>query len=78
MSHSSKETANAINPGAEPFLEGCRMFDEYRAKIIASLPKGLSEDEFKRRLFERVYGAPLEDFLSGRINDSMVNHEACP
>ena len=33
-----------------------RMFDEYRAGIIATLPKDLPPDEFRRRLYERIYG----------------------
>jgi hypothetical protein len=32
--------------------------------VIASLPKNLSEDEFKHRLFERIYGAPMEQVLN--------------
>jgi hypothetical protein len=46
------------------------MFDEFRAKVIASLPKDLSEQEFKKQLFERIYGAPMEDFLSGAVTDA--------
>jgi hypothetical protein len=58
--------------GAERLIMGCQMFDAARAIIIASLPKDLPEDEFKHQLFERIYGAPMEDFLSGAIDDSKI------
>ncbi len=35
------------------------MFATARQVIIASLPKDLSEKEFKKQLFERTYGEPL-------------------
>jgi hypothetical protein len=35
------------------------MFAAARDVIIASLPKSLSEREFKKQLFERTYGEPL-------------------
>jgi hypothetical protein len=78
MNDVPRKVEKITEPGAEGVIEGCRMFDEYRAKIIASLPKDLSEEEFKRQLFERIYGAPMEDFLSGKINDSMIDHEDRP
>ncbi len=59
--------------GAERMLMGASMFDAARAIVIASLPTNLSEDEFKQRLFERTYGAPMEDFLSGRITDGDID-----
>ena len=65
------------SPGAQGIIDGCRMFDEYRARIIESLPKDLSEEEFKRELFERIYGAPMEDFLTGKVTDAGVIHEDC-
>ncbi len=37
------------------------MFASARQIIIASLPKDLSEKEFKKQLFERTYGEPLPD-----------------
>ena len=46
--------------GAERMIMGSLMFDAARAIVIASLPKDLSEDEIKHRLFERIYGAPME------------------
>lgn len=40
------------------------MFAAARDAIIASLPKNLSEREFKRQLYYRTYGEPLpEDFF---------------
>jgi hypothetical protein len=42
----------------ERFLMGIRMFDAARDMVLASLPKDLSADELKRRLFERIYGEP--------------------
>ena len=52
---------------------GVRMFEEFREEIIASMPKNLTPDEFKRQLFERIYGAPIEDFLSGRVTDANLD-----
>jgi hypothetical protein len=40
------------------------MFDEFRARIIASLPVDLPEEDFKKELFLRIFGAPIEDFLN--------------
>lgn len=56
--------------GAERVILGCKMFDEFRAEIVASLPKDLSEEEFKKELFRRIYGASMEDFLSGAVTDA--------
>ena len=50
--------------GAERLIMGASMFDAARAIVIASFPKDLSEAELKRRLFERIYGEPLENFLT--------------
>lgn len=49
--------------GEERLIMGCQMFDAARAIIIASLPKDLPDDEFKRLLFERIYGKRLEEVL---------------
>ena len=46
--------------GDERFVMGALMFDAARSLVIASLPENLPPDEFKRRLFERIYGFPLE------------------
>ena len=43
----------------ERFLMGVRMFDAARAMALASLPAGLSAEELKRQLFQRLYGQPL-------------------
>ena len=64
-----------LDPGVAGILEGARMFEEYRAKIAASLPSGLSNEERKRLVFERVYGAPMEDFLSGKVTDADIIHD---
>ena len=50
--------------GSERFMRGVRMFEEFRKEIIESMPKDLPPDEFKQQLFERIYGAPMEDFLN--------------
>lgn len=46
-------------PNATRFIIGAEMFESARQMIIASLPKDLSVDEFKRLLYERFYGEPL-------------------
>ena len=46
--------------GEERFVMGALMFDAAREFVIASLPPGLPPAEFKRRLFERIYGFPLD------------------
>ena len=43
----------------ERFLMGVRMFDAARDMALASLPTGLSPQELKRQLFQRLYGQPL-------------------
>ena len=50
--------------GEERFMMGVRSFEAAREIILASLPENLSADEMKRRLFERMYGAPMEDFVA--------------
>jgi len=45
--------------GEERFLMGVRMFDAARTMALASLPAGLSTEELKRQLFQRLYGQPL-------------------
>lgn len=46
--------------GEERFVMGALMFDAAREMVIASLPKNIPPQELKRRLFERMYGFPLE------------------
>jgi hypothetical protein len=55
--------------GEQRIVIGCALFDLMRAQILASLPQNLTEQEKKRQLFERIYGAPIEDFLSGAVTD---------
>ncbi len=50
--------------GAERLMMGSSMFDAARRVVLASLPKNLPDAELKRRLFERIYGEPLEHFLT--------------
>lgn len=45
--------------GEERFIMGALMFDAAREFVIASLPPNLHAPEFKRQLFERVYGIPF-------------------
>jgi len=52
--------------GAERLIMGSAMFDLARKIVLASLPKDLPEEELKRRLFERIYGQPLETFLEDK------------
>jgi hypothetical protein len=49
--------------GAERMIMGSRMFDAARVLTLASLPKDLPPRELRRRLFERIYGENLEDFV---------------
>lgn len=51
--------------GEERFVMGALMFDAAREFVIASMPKNLPVAEFKHRLFERMYGVPLEVVISG-------------
>jgi hypothetical protein len=55
--------------GEERLLMGARMFDAAREIVISSLPKDLPPDEFKRRLFERIYGSTIESVLNGSSTD---------
>ena len=62
MNDTSPEIAELVRQklmarsGSERFVMGTRMFDAARAVVLASLPAGLSPDELKRQLFQRVYG----------------------
>ncbi len=42
----------------ERFVMGIRMFDAAREMVLASAPPGLTDDAFKRWLYERTYGEP--------------------
>ena len=62
MNDTSPEIAELVRQklmarsGSERFVMGTRMFDAARSVILASLPAGLSPDELKRQLYQRVYG----------------------
>jgi len=45
--------------GVERFLIGVQMFETARTMVLASFPRGLSDDERRRRLCERFYGTDL-------------------
>jgi len=49
--------------GEERFMMGVRSFDAAREIVLASLPKDLPHDELSRRLFERIYGASIEEIV---------------
>ena len=42
--------------GSERLVMGSQMFEVARTMILASLPRGLSDMEIRRRLCERLYG----------------------
>jgi len=48
-----------VHSGSERFLMGTRMFDAACAMVLASLPAGLSLDELRRQLFQRLLPAPF-------------------
>ena len=62
MNDTSPEIAELVRQklmtrsGSERFVMGARMFEAARAVVLASLPAGLSPDELKRQLFQRLYG----------------------
>ena len=58
--------------GAERMIMGASLFDAARAMVLVSLPRDLPEEELKHRLFERIYGAPMEDFLQERLLSSLT------
>ena len=65
MTDTSPEIAEMVRArlmalsGAERFRMGVNMFEAARRMVLASLPSGLPENEYKRLLFERLYGEPL-------------------
>jgi hypothetical protein len=62
MNDTSPEIAKLVRQklmarsGSERFVMGARMFDAARTMVLASLPAGISQDELKRQLFQRIYG----------------------
>jgi hypothetical protein len=45
--------------GATRFVMGVQMFESARAIVVASFPRDLDAQEFKRRLYNRIYGEML-------------------
>lgn len=70
MNDTSPEIARKIfemymsRTGEERFMMGVRSFEAARVIVLASLPMDLPEDELKHRLFERIYGRPMVDFVA--------------
>lgn len=58
--------------GEERLLMGAAMFDAAREMVIASLPENLPPEEFKRRLFVRIYGFSLGQAADVNANDELV------
>ena len=54
----------AMSP-VERLVIGARMFESARAMVVASLPRGLSPEETRRRICERFYGDLAEDVFGG-------------
>jgi hypothetical protein len=50
--------------GGERMIMSASMFDAARAIVLASLPEDLSEEDSRRKLFERMYGATIEEVVS--------------
>lgn len=64
--------------GVERLIMGASMFDAARSIVLASLPKDLPEEELKRMLFERIYGAPMEQFVPSAAPPGRKPDEDCP
>lgn len=60
--------------GAEGVILGCKMFDEFRAEIVASPPRDLSEEEFKKELFRRT---PADAPRNCPAPDYLIPHGRC-
>lgn len=52
----------------ERILIVCALYEENRQNIITSLPKNLSEKEFKKQLYYRTYGEHLPKDFSKTTN----------
>jgi hypothetical protein len=66
----------AISP-AERLVIGARMFETARAMVVASLPRGLSLKETRRRICERFYGELAEEvFGPSKDQESVVKERA--
>jgi len=55
-----RERYLAMTP-VERFLIGIQMFETARAMALASFPAGLSPDEVRRHLCERLYGTLAQE-----------------
>lgn len=55
----------AMTPG-ERIRIGAEMFESARAMVLASFPAGLTPEEIRRRLCERLYGRFAEEVYGGR------------
>ena len=53
--------------GEERFMMGIRSFEAARAMVMASLPMNLPELDLKHQLFERFYGASVNEVLRGSV-----------
>jgi len=73
MNDTPPETAEMIRQrlmalsGEERFMMGVRSFEAAREMILASLPAGLSPEEVKRQLFQRIYGFPLPSWIDRKM-----------
>ena len=74
MNDTSPEIAEMIRqryltmPAAERLVIGARMFETARAMVVASLPRGLSPKEMRRRICERFYGELAEEVFGRSEN----------
>lgn len=53
--------------GEDRLIRGAFMYDAAREMVLASLPRGLSPEEVRSRLFERFYGESLPGDFSRRF-----------
>lgn len=60
-----RERYLAMTP-AERFLIGIQMFETARTMVLASLPRGLSPEQVRRRLCERLYGSLAREAFGDR------------
>jgi hypothetical protein len=49
--------------GEERMIMGARSFESAKRMILASFPPNLPPEEVRRRLFKRVYGKDIEEFV---------------
>ncbi len=54
--------------GEEYFIMGVSSFEAAREMALASLPAGLAPEEFKRQLFQQLYGQ------RGQLDTAMVRN----